>query len=124
MWRRMLKSRTLAKENIYWLVGQGGIDAFKDTWLQRTYYSPYSMQAKDMFPNNYPNEALIKTAIGDDAWKEILAKCICLTPLPDAIIWKASSSGKFSTSSAWEITHQRDVKSFFWQNASGPNFAT
>lgn len=108
VWRRMLQTRPLVEEHICWIIGQGHLDALKDSWLQRTCSYPHRMQVKDMFQNNYSNEVLIKNVMGDDAWKEILDKNICLIPLPGALIWKPSSCGRFSISSAWKITRQRE----------------
>lgn len=31
-WKRMLEARPLSEPHIFWIVGQGKIDAFKDKW--------------------------------------------------------------------------------------------
>lgn len=77
VWKRMLKQRHIAEQNIKWIVGSGKIDAYKDIWLELVpRQSHASTQVKEFFSPSGPKEVYIKHRLGDDAWHEIQIKQI------------------------------------------------
>lgn len=121
IWRRMLKSKLAAEQNIFWIIGRGDINAVKDTWLTNleSHYDE-NILVKQLFSECRPKEDSIKEWFGQEAWKEIEVKNIKLTAGEDRIVWKATTNGTFTLHSAWELIRTRGISfqytKFCWHN--------
>lgn len=116
IWRRIIRSKSVAESHIKWIVGEGSLNFWKDSWwsdskIGEDIQIPENLQqllVKDTLENSTRREDVcfgkFSRADIDDLKKMKNLKNV----EPDRCIWTANPSGDFSIKSAWELCRQRD----------------
>lgn len=103
IWRRMIKVKDFMEERIGWRVGRGDISIHERWCLGSKPPLPFEHSTiASLFENSLPRADFIRANYGNQVLHLITSQVVRLRDLDDVIIWLPSTSGIFSTSSAWK----------------------
>lgn len=127
MWRRLFKVGDLCREQVRWVLGDGNISFWYDSWVSS---SPLvslcvsrpalpSLRVCEMWiDDQWDEEGLLLLAEEEGLSEEIIEK-IMQTPFDrrvrDRGRWKLSGNGDFTTSSAWNLVRNRSGKRLIYE---------
>ena len=116
-WRRLLQIRHKAEEHIFWQFGQGMVDFWRDKWV--TNESLYLVCGKDNPPISLVGEFFLHdswnrdklTLVVPEYLVELISQLVFKPMEGDLAVWNLSSTGKFTTSSAYDFLRKRKAES-------------
>ncbi|KAK4382070.1 hypothetical protein Sango_2907200 [Sesamum angolense] len=133
VWHRLCRIRDVAEPFIFWTLGEGSVSFWHDNWFgqkplaQLVHRDTYTMESVRYYLHE-----------GDWNVPRILqiipmpfAQTICQIPIAagqgDRIVWTESSTGHFSTKSAWEAIRQasprRQLLADVWHSSLRPTIS-
>ena len=139
MWRRMFKAGLKYKECFGWVLGEGIISFWYDTWLLDVplaslcgpQSTPFPQRVCDFWiEDEWDEEELWRVFVEQGVPLEVIEK-ILLIPFDrgerDRARWRPSPNGNFSVSSAWEVVRHRAEKrtiyDFIWGKCIGTSIS-
>lgn len=112
-WNRLMGIKEAAEENIFWILGDGNINFWKDKWLIQgrlcDFVSPpqhlAGLSVKDALINIHEwwPQFFLSTGILQD----ILSTASNIRDSSDQCVWTVNSDGNFTISSAWWVRRQK-----------------
>ncbi|KAK6131947.1 hypothetical protein DH2020_034308 [Rehmannia glutinosa] len=127
LWRRLVKIREIAEQNIYWSVGKGDIYFWQDVWLpygsSRDFCPNYNKRLErvhDYWVNGTWDRRSLSIVLPPNIVNEICNKFIN-DGNSDMPTWKLSSDGSFTMKSAWNSVRITRSNSFLFKNLWSPS---
>ncbi|XP_042964506.1 uncharacterized protein LOC122298703 [Carya illinoinensis] len=113
-WKGIMEVMPRILLNSKWLIGAGNINFWMDNWLGGgplkdlcPVVGSEHLQVAEVFDERGPKLDVLSQLVSSDIMQQIFVANVRLRPRADAIIWKISWDGNFTTKSAWEICRER-----------------
>lgn len=115
-WRRLVAVRSLAESNIRWSLGEGLVDFWYDRWcsdiplaFQLGIVDPPHFLVAEFFSSDGWNVQRLRQWLPPDLVLQV-TQVVFDPDQKDCLVWLPSSTGEFSTASAWEdLREKRNV---------------
>ncbi|XP_047943058.1 uncharacterized protein LOC125189874 [Salvia hispanica] len=127
MWRRLFKVGDICREHVRWVLGNGNISFWYDSWVlnlplvslcSSTPSSP-SLKVNELWVGDRWDEIRVRLLLEEEGLTEEIADRILQTPFDrgsrDRGRWKLSSNGDFFTASAWNLVRKRAGKRLIYE---------
>ncbi|XP_042056303.1 uncharacterized protein LOC121800878 [Salvia splendens] len=133
MWRRLFKVGNICPEQVRWVLGDGNINVWYDSWVLNTPLASLcsssptypSLKVNELWAGEQWDEEKVRLLVEEEGFPEEIAEKILQTPFDrgarDRGRWKLSGNGDFSLASAWELVRNRAGKRLIFEMIWGKN---
>ncbi|XP_047942726.1 uncharacterized protein LOC125189497 [Salvia hispanica] len=126
-WRRLFKVGDICREQVRWVLGNGNISVWYDSWVLNSplaslcSFTPScpSLKVSELWWEDQWDEMRVRLLVEEEGFSEEIAEKILQIPFDrgarDRGRWKRSSNGDFSTASAWDLVRKRAGKRLIYE---------
>ncbi|XP_042974708.1 uncharacterized protein LOC122306346 [Carya illinoinensis] len=113
-WKGIMEVMLRIFQNSQWLIGAGNINFWMDNWLGGgplkdlcLVVGSEHLQVVEVFDGRGPKLDVLSQLVPSGILQQIVVANVRLRSRADAIIWKNTMDGNFTTKSAWDICRER-----------------